>query len=153
VRVRVRKKAVINRPTQIGLDMTAPIRVQKARRKTRWDRMRQRLAGWLMPAPKPEPVSEYVAEGLVVQWMAWDEWGAPVYRPFPQSALSAIDYDLPLAVYVDERAKGGDTRVWCTSPIRLVKWDPDHPARPWEVETASSIYEITWLEPPLLPNG
>lgn len=159
MRVRVQKVATINRHTQTTFaagDLTAPIHTGarparpvapaslRARVRAWWERLRGRG-----PVEAPVRAEPEAIVGTLVQFLKWNEHGRMDYNPFPRSADDAIEYERPIVVLLDGKGKNGEERIWFSSPVYSVSIG--RYGLPSRCETRSSLYEIVWLETPVVP--
>lgn len=158
MRVKIVKVATVNRHTQTTFaasDLTAPIHTGarpvrpaeptlRARLRALWERLRGRT-----PVEAPVRAEPEAVVGTLVQFLKWNEHGRMDYNPFPRSADEAIEYERPLVVLLDGKGKNGEERIWFSSPIYSIS--VGRYGLPSKCETRSSLYEIVWLETPVIP--
>ena len=154
MKISVKKVATINRHTQTTCamaDLTAPIHTGSSCAPdvplSLWSRLWQRLRR--KPVPAPRVVEPEAIVGTLVQFVRWTAEGRMDYNPFPLTADAAIEYEMPPVLLLDGNGVNGEERIFFTSPIYSISIGRYGLAS--RIETRSSLYEIRWLETPVLP--
>lgn len=158
MRVKIVKVATLNRHTQTTFaagDLTAPIHTGarparaaaptlRARLRACWERLRGRA-----PVATPVRAEAEAVLGTLVKFLRWGPEGRMDYDPFPKTADEAIDYERPLVLLLDGKGRNGEERIWFSSPVYSIS--VGRYGLPSRVETRSSLYELQWLETPVIP--